>query len=73
MHSLRLEHNIHVARSTVAHLMRKIDPMGTELQKRRKLKRSWYVNHGPKYFWHVDGKIFILIYRATTWPFEAGD
>ena len=42
-HALRLRHHIHVPRNLVANIMKKIDPVGVEERKSRRLKRRTFV------------------------------
>lgn len=39
----------------VQDLLREMDPAGTELRKKHRLKRRSYRNPGPNYAWHIDG------------------
>jgi hypothetical protein len=57
-HALRLRHHVHVPRSLVARLMKKIDPDGVQDRRARRLTRRNYVSSGPNFCWHVDGKIY---------------
>ena len=36
-------------------MLKEIDPEGSELRRRHRLKRRVYVNQGPDYTWHLDG------------------
>ena len=58
-HSLRLVHQIHVP----CHLLRKVDPVGVQQRRRRRLSRRKYVSYGPNFCWHVDGK-FVSVVRG---------
>lgn len=54
-HALRLRHHVHVPRSLVARLLKKIDPDGVEDRRARRLRRRQYLSPGPNFCWHVDG------------------
>ena len=53
-HILRRE-GIQIPRIRVQQLLREIDPEGSELRRRHRLKRQVNVNQGPDYAWHLDG------------------
>ena len=53
-HTLELE-GICVPRVIVQDLLKEMDPEGSELRKRHRLKRKTYHNPGPNYSWHIDG------------------
>ena len=53
-HTLELE-GIHVPRIIVQDLFKEMDPEGSELQRKHRLKRRVYHNPGPNYSWHIDG------------------
>ena len=55
-HALQVK-GIRVPRIVVQEMLREIDPEGTELRKRHRLKRRKYHNSysGPNYAWHCDG------------------
>ena len=36
-------------------MLKEIDPEGSELRRRHRLKRRVYINQGPDYAWHLDG------------------
>ena len=36
-------------------MLKEIDPKGSELKRRHRLKRQVYINQGPDYSWHLDG------------------
>ena len=36
-------------------MLKEIDPKGSELKRRHRLKRQVYTNQGPDYSWHLDG------------------
>ena len=36
-------------------MLKEIDPKGSELRRRHRLKRRVYLNQGPDYPWHLDG------------------
>lgn len=55
-HALRLRHHVHVPRSLVARLHRRIDPDGVQDRRARRLTRRNYVSPGPNFCWHIDGK-----------------
>ena len=55
-HALRLRHHVHVPRSLVARLMKKIDPDGVQDRSARRLTRRNYLSPGPNFCWHVDDK-----------------
>lgn len=52
---LRCKYGVVVKRDTVMHLLREIDPDGTELRRARRLKRRVYTSPGPNHCWHIDG------------------
>ena len=56
-HALRLVHHVHVPRSLVARLMKRIDPDAVQRRRARRLTRRNYVSPGPNFCWHIDGKI----------------
>ena len=56
-HTLRLRHHVHVPRSLVARFLKKIDPDGVEDRRARRSRRRQYLSPGPKFCWHVDGKL----------------
>ncbi|XP_061170558.1 uncharacterized protein LOC133179892 [Saccostrea echinata] len=52
----KLRHlNIPVRRDKVMEIMRRIDPLGVDFRRRRRIKRKIYYSQGPNYIWHVDG------------------
>ena len=53
-HSLQLK-GYQVPRQVVELLLRELDPDGSQLRKRHKLKRRQYHNPGPNAVWHADG------------------
>lgn len=54
-HSLQLK-GYQVPRQVVELLLRELDPEGSQLRKRHKLKRRQYHNQaGPNAVWHADG------------------
>eukprot|EP00794_Sanderia_malayensis_P011574 gene11574-12767_t len=53
-HRLELE-GIRVPRSVVSIILREVDPEGSDLRKRHKLKRRKCNNPGPNFAWHIDG------------------
>jgi hypothetical protein len=55
-HLLRMKHNIIVPRNLVAKYLKDMDPEASNLRKRRKLKRSQCLSHGPNQCWHIYGK-----------------
>lgn len=36
-------------------IMRRIDPLGVDFRRRRRIRRKIYYSQGPNYIWHVDG------------------
>ena len=53
-HNLELE-GIRVPRIIVQDLLKEMDPEGSELRRKHRLKRRVYQNPGPNYSWHIDG------------------
>lgn len=53
-HTLEME-GLRVPRIIVQDLLRELDPAGTELRRKHRLKRRTYRNPGPNYAWHIDG------------------
>ena len=53
-HTVELE-GIRVPRIIVQDLLKEIDPEGSELRRKHRLKRRVYQNPGPNYSWHIDG------------------
>ena len=53
-HTLELE-GIRVPRIIVQDLLKEMDPEGSELRRKHRLKRRVYQNPGPNYSWHIDG------------------
>jgi len=53
-HTLEME-GLRVPRIIVQGLLKELDPEGTELRKKHRLKRRSYCNPGPNYAWHIDG------------------
>ena len=53
-HILEIE-GLRIPRVIVQVLWREMDPDGTTLRKRHRLKRRTYHNPGPNYAWHIDG------------------
>ena len=53
-HILEME-GLRIPRVIVQDLLREMDPDGTALRKRHRLKRRTYQNPGPNYAWHIDG------------------
>ncbi|XP_061177088.1 uncharacterized protein LOC133206035 isoform X2 [Saccostrea echinata] len=52
----KLRHlNIPVRRDKVMEIMRRIDPLGVDFRRRRRIKRKIYYSQGPNYILHVDG------------------
>ena len=43
-----------IPRNEVQKLMKKLDPEGCDLRRRRKLRRREYASPGPNFAWHVD-------------------
>jgi len=56
-HALRLRHHVHVPRSLVARVMKKIDPDSVQERRARRFTRRNYLSPGPNFCWHMDGKI----------------
>jgi hypothetical protein len=56
-HALRLRHHVHVPRSLVARLMKKIDPDSVQERRARRITRRNYLSPGPNFCWHIDGMI----------------
>lgn len=52
---LHSTYGISVPRSTVQVILHELDPVGSELRKKHRLKRRKYLNPGPNYCWHSDG------------------
>ena len=46
---------LRIPRVIVEDLLKEMDPQGTELRKKHRLKRRTYQNPGPNYAWHIDG------------------
>ena len=57
-HALRLRHHVHVPRSLVARLMKKIDPDDVQDRRARRLTGRNYLSPEPNFCWHVGGKQF---------------
>ncbi len=53
-HTLQLN-GVRIPRSVVQALLKEIDPEGTALRQRHRLRRRQYVNPGPNFSWHIDG------------------
>ena len=53
-HCLKME-GLNVPRNIVENILKEIDPEGTELRKKHRLKRRLYRNPGPNHAWHLDG------------------
>lgn len=53
-HTLKMKGH-QVSRTVVQLLLRQLDPEGTYLRKRHRLKRRVYRNEGPNAVWHADG------------------
>ena len=49
MEGLRVPHSV------VEAILKEIDPAGTTLRRRRRLRRRQYTNPGPNFAWHIDG------------------
>ena len=45
---------LRIPRVIVEDLLKEMDPQGTELRKKHRLKRRTYQNCGPNYAWHID-------------------
>ena len=54
-HCIKAEHNIQVRRSSVARVLRDLDPEGAESRRHHQFRRRQYTNLGPNWCWHVDG------------------
>ena len=46
---------INVPRRYVRRCLKHVDPVGTNLRRRNRLKRRTYSNPGPNFCWHFDG------------------
>ena len=53
-HILEME-GLRIPRVIVQDLLREMDPDGTALRRKHRLKRRTYQNPGPNYAWHIDG------------------
>lgn len=53
-HTLQME-GFRIPRIIVQELLKEMDPVGTELRKKHRLKRRVYRNPGPNFAWHLDG------------------
>ena len=53
-HSLQ-SRGIQIPRNLVQILQKQLDPAGTHLRRRNRLKRRVYSNIGPDFSWHIDG------------------
>ena len=53
-HTLEME-GLRIPRVIVQDLLKEMDPEGTELRRKHRLKRREYQNPGPNYSWHIDG------------------
>ena len=53
-HALRLKHHLHVPRSFVANVMKKMDPDGVQARKKRKLRRRTF-NFLPPFYLDKQG------------------
>ena len=53
-HSLQ-SRGIQIPRNLVQILQKQLDPAGTHLRRRNRLKRRVYSNIGPNFSWHIDG------------------
>ena len=53
-HSLQ-SRGIQIPRNLVQILQKQLDPAGTHLRRRNRLKRRVYSNIGPDLSWHIDG------------------
>ena len=56
-HAPGLRHHVHVPRSLVARLMKKIDPDSVQERRATRLTRRNYLSPGPNFCCHMDGKI----------------
>ena len=54
-HILEMEGLYRIPRVIVQDLLREMDPDGTALRRKHRLKRRAYQNSGPNYAWHIDG------------------
>lgn len=48
------ERGLHVRKEDVCLILSTLDPEGTEIRRRRRLKRRAYFSKGPNFVWHVD-------------------
>lgn len=55
MHRKCVLNGLNVTKETVRVVLRELDPVGTEMRKRRRLRRRDYISKGPNYCWHMDG------------------
>ena len=53
-HTLEME-GLRIPRVIVQDLLKEMDPEGSELRRKHRLKRRVYQNPGPNYSWHIDG------------------
>ena len=50
-----MDHDLVVAKETVRHGMRILDPEGVDERLRHRLQRHQYKGRGPNFLWHIDG------------------
>jgi len=52
---LVVDHDLVVAKETVRHALRILDPEGVDERLRHRLQRRQYKWRGPNFLWHIDG------------------
>ena len=52
---LTVDHDLVVAKETVRHALRILDPEGVDERLRHRLQRRQYKGRGPNFLWHIDG------------------
>ncbi|KAG7497736.1 hypothetical protein JOB18_043095 [Solea senegalensis] len=52
---LQQKHKLRVKRDMMMILLRKLQPQGTDLRRRRRFTRRTYHSISPNYIWHIDG------------------
>lgn len=55
MHKILQNKGLICRREDVRKLIKKLDPDGVQIRKRKRLRRRKYVNQGPNSVWHIDG------------------
>jgi hypothetical protein len=60
-HALRIKHHIHVPRRLVERILRELNPEVVLQRRERRLRRRIYLNYGPNFCWHIDGKPDLIL------------